>query len=294
MGYLHIDNLYKNNEILVLFRECYAMEKIHGTSAHIGYKLGELRFFSGGERHQKFVALFEQGKSGPGDVAMLKEKLKESGVDEVVIYGEAYGGKCQGMSDTYGKDLKFVVFDVKISGMWLAVPQAEKFATGLGLEFVSYEKVEATLEAVDREKNRDSVQAVRNGMGEGHKREGVVLRPLMELTKNNENRIISKHKNDDFRETKTPREVDPEKLKVLEEANDIAEEWVTPMRLAHVLDKIENPGMEKMREIIGRMCEDVKREAEGEIVWSKEVQKAIGKATAVSTKKFFQDKLKEV
>jgi len=294
MGYLHIDNLYKNNEILVLFRECYAMEKIHGTSAHVAYKLGELRFFAGGERYENFVALFEQGKTGPGDVATLKEKIKETGVAEVVIYGEAYGGKCQGMSDTYGKELKFVVFDVKIGDCWLAVPQAEKFATGLGLEFVSYEKIPATLEAVDREKERDSVQAVRNGMGEGRKREGVVLRPLMELTKNNESRIISKHKNDDFRETKTPRKVDPEKLKVLEEANAIAEEWVTPMRLAHVLDKIDSPDITKMKEIIGRMCEDVKREAEGEIVWSKEVQKAIGKATAVATKKFFQDKLKEV
>lgn len=28
MGYLHIDNLYKAQEIL-LFRTCYALEKIH-------------------------------------------------------------------------------------------------------------------------------------------------------------------------------------------------------------------------------------------------------------------------
>jgi len=32
MGYLNIDNLYKAQEVL-MFRECYAMEKIHGTSA---------------------------------------------------------------------------------------------------------------------------------------------------------------------------------------------------------------------------------------------------------------------
>ena len=29
MGYQHIDNLYKNQSIL-MFRECYALEKIHG------------------------------------------------------------------------------------------------------------------------------------------------------------------------------------------------------------------------------------------------------------------------
>jgi hypothetical protein len=32
MAYLHIENLYKARDIM-LFRECYAMEKIHGTSA---------------------------------------------------------------------------------------------------------------------------------------------------------------------------------------------------------------------------------------------------------------------
>jgi hypothetical protein len=30
MGYLHIDNLYKSQDIL-LFKRCYALEKIHGT-----------------------------------------------------------------------------------------------------------------------------------------------------------------------------------------------------------------------------------------------------------------------
>ena len=34
MAYLHIDNLYKNQEIL-MFKECYALEKIHGTSGTI-------------------------------------------------------------------------------------------------------------------------------------------------------------------------------------------------------------------------------------------------------------------
>src|SRR5690348_10996218 len=37
MGYLHIGNLYKTQDLL-LFRECYALEKVHGTSAHITCK----------------------------------------------------------------------------------------------------------------------------------------------------------------------------------------------------------------------------------------------------------------
>ena len=53
MAYLHIDNLYKNQEIL-MFKECYALEKIHGTSAHVGFKEGAIHFFSGGENHERF------------------------------------------------------------------------------------------------------------------------------------------------------------------------------------------------------------------------------------------------
>ncbi len=61
MGYLHIDNLYKNQEIL-MFKECYALEKIHGTSAHITWNSPALTYSSGGEKHERFVALFEDPK----------------------------------------------------------------------------------------------------------------------------------------------------------------------------------------------------------------------------------------
>ncbi len=48
MGYLHIDNLYKVRDIL-LFKRCYAMNKLHGTSSHISWKEGKLHYFPGGE-----------------------------------------------------------------------------------------------------------------------------------------------------------------------------------------------------------------------------------------------------
>ena len=283
MGYMHIDNLYKNQEIL-MFKECYALEKIHGTSAHLTFKKGQsdIKFFSGGEKQDKFEAIFNKEE--------LLDKLNLSGVAEVTVYGEAYGGKCQGMSKIYGKELRFTAFDVKIDDCWLAVPQAEGFVKELGLEFVWWTKIPT--DEIDVLRDRDSEQAIRNGMGEGHKAEGMVLRPLIELTKNNGNRIIAKHKRDDFKETKTPREVSPEQLKVLADANEVADEWVTPMRLNHVLDKIEGgANMEKMRDIIISMIEDVKREGEGEIVWSNAVSKAIGKKTAQMTKKFFQNQV---
>src|ERR1041385_6603115 len=83
MGYLHIYNLYKEQTIL-LFKECYAMEKVHGTSAHITWSDNNLTFFSGGERHEKFVSLFDQEK-------LRTEFEQRFGAMKVVVYGEAYG-----------------------------------------------------------------------------------------------------------------------------------------------------------------------------------------------------------
>jgi len=282
MGYLHIDNLYINQDIL-MFKECYAMEKIHGTSANIMFKKhnkNTVSFFSGGEKHEKFVKLFDKDR--------LYEKLKYLETD-VIIYGEAYGGKQQGMRHTYGNDLKFIAFDVKINDNWLNVPDAEKFCKELELEFVYYTKIKTDINIIDKEKSKPSVQAVRNGIGEPKTKEGLVLRPLIELKKNNGSRIISKHKNDEFKETSTSRKViDPEKLKILENAKEIANEWCTHMRLIHVLDKIKISDIKDMRKLISGMQEDIKREGNNEIKWSVAVEKEIARQTSI----LFKEKLK--
>lgn len=282
MGYMHIDNLYKNIDIMQ-FKECYALEKIHGTSAHVRWKDGKVGFFAGGEKHDKFVSLFDEESLGI--------KFSELFDCDVVVYGEAYGGKCQGMSGTYGKELRFVAFDVNVGGIWLDVPNAEDVARKLGLDFVVWNKIPTTIEAIDKERDRYSAQAFKNGVAANAIREGVVLRPLVELIKSNGKRIISKHKRDEFMETKTKRDVDPEKLRVLEEAKEIADEWVTPMRLEHVLDKLGNPNdISKTGIVIKAMIEDVYREASGEIKESKTAQQAIGKACA----KLYKSKISKI
>lgn len=278
MGYLHIENLYRAQTIL-LFKECYALEKIHGTSAHLSWNEGKLGFFSGGEKYDSFVKSFDEAK--------LTEAFTAFGMDKMMVYGEAYGGKCQGMSHTYGKELKFVVFDVRIGEKWLDVPNMAQVAVDrLGLEAVAFTRIPTTIEAIDAARDADSVQAVRNGIGPGKIMEGVVLRPPVELCDNFGNRIIVKHKRADFKETTTERKVvDPAKMLVLTEAKAIADEWVTDQRLRHVLDKIPTDVegkhcMEQMRTVIGAMQEDVTREAKGEIVESKEAFAAIGTRTA--------------
>jgi hypothetical protein len=132
-----------------------------------------------------------------------------------------------------------------------------------------------TLEWLNEQRDRPSIVAVVPDA----KREGVVVRPIYECTYNDGGRMIFKHKTDEFRETKSPRDVDPDKLAVLVEAGAIADEWVVPMRLEHVLQKTPYNSPADTGLVIRAMVEDVKREAEGEVVWSKDVEKAIGKAT---------------
>jgi len=289
MGYLHIDNLYKNLDIL-LMRECYALEKIHGTSAHVSWNGGMLKFFAGGVSYEDFVALFDV------DALTAKFAAKFTSLVDVVIYGEAYGGKCQQMSATYGEDLRFVAFDVKVGDCWLAVPNAVDLVLEMGLEFVSYQRIPADILSIEVQRNADSVQAVRNGIGVGKMREGVVLRPLQEFTTNNGSRLIVKCKRDEFRETATSRELrgSPDEIAILTDAKRVADEWVTAMRLAHVLDKLGACDITRTKEVIDAMVEDVEREASGEIISDKNIRKAIGKATSVLFKSHLEDSLKKV
>lgn len=292
MSYLHISNLYKPEaQAIFMFREVYALEKIHGTSAHITFKTNpsnpsqwQIVFSSGGEKYNNFIALFDEHK-----LMELFKAMNPLADREYTIYGEAYGGNQQGMSDIYGTRGKFIAFDVLIGTTWLDVPNGEKFVKDLGLEYVPWVrvpivkavdgKVETDLTFVDAERDAPSVQSVRNGITGPKPREGVVLRPIVECTRVNGDRIIAKHKGDNFCETATPRKVvDPNQMQVLSDANAIADEWMTATRLQHILDKIEGErDMKLIPKLIPAAQEDVRREGRGEIIWSDAVAKSIGK-----------------
>ena len=282
MSYMDIDNLYKNQDIL-LFKECYAMEKIHGSSAHIGWNGQTVFFFSGGTDHNAFVSLFDKDN--------LHKHFQDLGHEKCVVYGEAYGGKIQGMSKTYGKSFKFVAFEVKIDDSWLSVPNAEEVVKSFDLDFVPYVKIPTALEQLDYWRDAPSQQSVKNGITDERQREGIVLRSLIEVRKNNNERVIAKHKGENFQETKTKRQIlDPEKLATLTNANEIADEWVTEMRLTHILDKFPNATIEQTGDIVKAMIADIEKEAVREIISSKESKKAIGKQAA----KLFTQRLKNL
>lgn len=278
MGYLDIDNLYKVPEILE-FKTLYASEKIHGTSAHVSWKDNQVGFFAGGESHERFVGLFNADN--------LKNQFVLLGHASATLYGEACGGKQQGMKHTYGPDLRFIVFDVLLGKTWAAVPDAEGIAKAMNLEFVPYRKVETDLDLLRTERGRPSEVAVRRGIVEPRPREGIVLRPPFECSFSRGGRVIAKYKNDWASERTSKRDTDasPDKVKMLQAAQAVAEEFVTPMRLAHVLGAlaVEIPGpwdLSHMAQVIRTMHADIRKECGEEFTPSREVSRAIGTRTA--------------
>ncbi len=284
MGYKHIENLYKNQEVL-MFKECYVSEKVHGTSAHVRWDGRNIDFFSGGACNQMFSNLFDREE--------LTQKAEGMAIPKWVIYGEAYGGKQQGMRETYGNVLKFVAFEAKLTDTWLDTYSAEKFVKSLGMEFVWYTRCTTDLVTLDKYRDQVSQQAIRNGVGDDKKSEGIVIRPLMELTKNNGSRIMAKHKAENFSETKTPRVVTNQELKVLSQIKDICIEWVTENRLSNILSHITKTlDISDIPNLIAIMTEDILREGKDEIVPSKALNKAIARETALMVKRRLQTNLR--
>lgn len=255
---------------------------VHNTSAHIKWKDGKVHFFSGGSKFETFKALFDEE-------ALTKWFSEHFSADETItIYGEAYGAKIQGFSHRYGNELKFVAFEIDCHGVWLDVPLAESLVKRAGLEFVHFVRIPCTVEALNAERDKPSVQAERNGMGVQDS-EGIIIRPLTERFREDGTRCIWKHKRDREREMKTPRSLDPDKNKILEDARAIAEEWVVERRLDHVMDSVaiklgmtaDELKIEHTKEILNAMVEDVVAEGKGEFVDTKEARQAISKRAAV-------------
>lgn len=278
MGYMHIDNLYKNDRVLRSGPWVYVLEKLHGTSAHVSWHPAHgIQYFAGAGNRDAFAGLFDE--------ARVRGALELLG-DPVTIYGEYYGGGGRvgmGMRDTYGPVSRFAAFDVQIGGRWSPVPEMSLVCGLADIEVVEWRQVPATLEAVDAERDRESAQAIRNGMGPGKVREGVVIRPLLEAVDELGRRVMAKHKGAAFAErVSTPhRPVDLARLQAQTDAGAIAAEWVVPMRLEHVLQRFpEDLTIRDTRRVIDAMIEDVRREGEGELVWSPAVGAAIARATA--------------
>jgi hypothetical protein len=288
---MHIENLYRPNAMKVLaFKRVYAMEKIHGTSSHITWNGNDnIKFFSGGCKHDSFVKLFNKEE-------LIGQFKGIVGSSQVTIFGEAYGGKVQGMSRVYGDKLGFIAFEVYIDNMWLSVPQAYDLVNKMGLSFVDFVEVPAIIEELDKQRDRLSSLALLNLMGD-HPREGIVIRPPFEVVTSNHERIIAKHKTIAYGSERTQQPQVGDALVIATNANKIANDWVTPTRLEHVLDslKASDPlgtydDLNYTPKVIFAMQEDIRREGSNEIEFTKPVFRAIGNKTVALFKAYIDKK----
>ena len=157
-----------------------------------------------------------------------------------------------------------------------------------------------TLDVLDELRDSPSIVA-RNICDVNAPREGIVIRPCQEFLTNADKRVIAKHKGEAFSETtKTRKVLDAGSLEVLVAAQAIANEWVTEMRLTHVIDivavsaglPIDAVNIQHTGDIIKAMGADIEREAEGEVILSAEARKLIGKKTAQMFKARLEAKIR--
>lgn len=127
-------------------------------------------------------------QTGPGEFTIEEKPL------EVCLYGEGVGPGIQKGGGGYGKDKKFVLFDVLIGNFWLQRADVEKIATALGCEVAP---VIATCTL------HEAVELVRQGFKSqwgDFMAEGIIARPEVQLTNRFGERVITKLKHKDFHE----------------------------------------------------------------------------------------------
>ena len=285
MGFIHIPNLYKDKTILELFKQCYWSEKIEGSTASISwdYMNKTTKLDSGPTTGTVFL------RTLPEDIGERIAKMFPA--SNVELIGEIYGTKnyLPKKSAKYGVELGWVMFKAIVNDCWTSMDDSYDIATKLGLEFVPFGIVEAEIGILDKLRDEPSLFAQIKGL-EGVQREGIVIEPIIPLRMNTGDIVIAKHKGKEESETATVREVSNDKLKVLADAQAIADEWVTPNRLEHVMSKVPNSHINGSRHlVIQAMADDVYREGTGEIVESREATSAIMKKTAELLRKLNED-----
>lgn len=275
-----IFNLYDPRGQAVL-REprCYWLEKVDGCPASVRWQDARMHFSPGASEYGEFYNVFNAER--------LRSAFQSIGAPTVIVYGEAYGGRLQGLARRYGDVLRFAPFEVRVGGTILAVPEAAALVDlVLGLEHVPWGETPTDLTSLHALRDAPSVVAARCGMGV-QPREGIVLRPLVEAPPGDEGpRVIAKHKARDNCETRTARDVNVAASVVYEEANDYALEWVTDERLRHVTTRMRaHIGRELTRNdtvhVVDSMVRDVRSEAPiGEVPHGAEIDKAIKRRAA--------------
>ena len=108
-------------------------EKVDGTNIRVMFDHGTLEF-----RGKTDAAHLPKPLDSRLEELFTSAKLAEifGTESEVCLYGEGYGAKIQKVGVNYRSDQDFVLFDVKIGGIWLERENVVDIAGKLGIDVV--------------------------------------------------------------------------------------------------------------------------------------------------------------
>ena len=125
------------------------------------------------------------------------EKMKQCfpDTDNVCLYGEGYGKKIQKGGNYLPDRADFILFDVKVGNWWLTREANEDIATKLDINVVPIIGIMKLEEAVEYVKKGYKSTIAEN---KEYMAEGLIMKPVTELSNRRGERIISKIKYKDF------------------------------------------------------------------------------------------------
>jgi len=115
------------------------------------------------------------------------------GESKAILYGEGYGAKIQKGGGNYSEKQEFVLFDVKISDIYLERENVEDIANKFDIKIVPI------IAKGNLQTGVDLVKAGLNSQWGEFEAEGLVAKPSTELLNRKGERIITKIKAEDFR-----------------------------------------------------------------------------------------------
>lgn len=278
--YPHIENI-ENVPTLFELPEVIVTEKVHGSSARIGVLDNVLRV---GGRRLEFTDIRPDTREGLCFIQWvldtgLDKKMMEVFVGQnIIFYGEWHGSGTpkknwpqvqKGIRYIQGND--FRVFDVKVNGQFIAQDSVADWAAKIGLKTMPILYRGKPDQAVfDSLIDSMSKLGAENGIVDPENTiEGLVIRPPEFVWDKKGNPVIAKLKIGKWAERASAQrhpKTAPKERVVPPGAKEFAKEFVTEMRLEHVLDQLREAGIaidkSAMGEVMKRMGQDIKREGD--------------------------------
>jgi len=174
--------------------EWYWTEKVDGTNIRVQWDgRGNFTFAGKTDRADIPKPLLARLQNIFAD-ADVNDYVEATFDGAVCFYGEGYGNKIQKVGKLYKPDgVDFILFDVKVGDFWLQPDDVADVARHLGIQSVPIVRVGTLTEALNFVDG-----GFTSSLATSVPAEGLVLRPLVRLTNNQGQRIITKIKHRDF------------------------------------------------------------------------------------------------